>query len=106
VQTKRLLRESMRGILPEPIRTRWNKQGFLPPQQLWFGDPVFLKAAEEGLLGGEADDIWEATWLQRSLARVRAGETSLAWTLWMPLIGVWWKRHFYTRVAEAREAIR
>ena len=34
IQTKRLLRESMRGILPEPIRTRWNKQGFNPPQDL------------------------------------------------------------------------
>ncbi len=33
-QTKRLLREAMRGILPEPVRLRWNKQGFLPPQRI------------------------------------------------------------------------
>jgi asparagine synthase (glutamine-hydrolysing) len=32
-QTKRILRDAMRGFLPEPVRTRWNKQGFRPPQQ-------------------------------------------------------------------------
>jgi len=42
VQTKRLLRESMHGILPEGIRTRWNKQGFRPPQDLWLQSPAFL----------------------------------------------------------------
>ena len=37
-QTKRLLRDGLRDILPEAIRTRWIKQGFLPPQEQWFGD--------------------------------------------------------------------
>lgn len=34
--TKRILREAMRGILPEPIRTRMSKIGFGSPQKDWF----------------------------------------------------------------------
>jgi asparagine synthase (glutamine-hydrolysing) len=33
--TKRILREAMRGILPEPIRLRTKKIGFVPPMQFW-----------------------------------------------------------------------
>jgi asparagine synthase (glutamine-hydrolysing) len=33
--TKRVLREAMRGILPEPIRLRTKKIGFVTPMQFW-----------------------------------------------------------------------
>jgi len=33
--TKRVLREAMRGILPEGIRTRADKMGFVTPEELW-----------------------------------------------------------------------
>jgi asparagine synthase (glutamine-hydrolysing) len=48
-QTKRLLRESMRGILPEGIRTRWRKQGFRPPQDRWFQSPRFVSFVHDTL---------------------------------------------------------
>ncbi len=35
--TKRLLREAMRGILPEETRTRIKKTGWNAPAHLWFG---------------------------------------------------------------------
>ena len=35
--TKRLLREAMKGVLPEEIRTRKNKIGFASPMDRWFG---------------------------------------------------------------------
>lgn len=34
--TKRLLREAMRGVLPEPTRTRVKKTGWNAPAHLWF----------------------------------------------------------------------
>jgi len=34
--TKRILREAMKGILPEKIRTRQNKIGFATPWEKWF----------------------------------------------------------------------
>lgn len=36
--TKRVLREAMRGILPEPIRTRMDKMGFVTPEEVWIRD--------------------------------------------------------------------
>ena len=33
--TKRVLREAMRGILPEKIRLRRDKLGFVTPEQTW-----------------------------------------------------------------------
>ena len=34
-ETKRLLREGMRGVLPERVRTRMDKLGFATPEQEW-----------------------------------------------------------------------
>ncbi len=39
--TKKILREAMRGILPEPVRQRRDKIGFLTPEAEWFRGPRF-----------------------------------------------------------------
>ncbi|MEI6852918.1 MAG: asparagine synthase (glutamine-hydrolyzing) [Bacteroidota bacterium] len=41
--TKYLLRESMKGILPEKIRTRRDKMGFETPEDEWFRSPAWQK---------------------------------------------------------------
>lgn len=41
--TKSILREAMKGILPEPIRLRRDKKGFATPQDEWFRDERFQK---------------------------------------------------------------
>lgn len=104
VQTKRLLRESMRGILPEGIRTRWNKQGFLPPQSLWFNSPEFLRRVEGTLTDAcaRADSPWLPKWWASALRRTTAGEASLSWVLWQPFIIEEWRRHFLQPLAESR----
>ena len=103
VQTKRLLRESMRGILPEGIRTRWNKQGFRPPQELWFESPAFLARVRETIATacGRPDSPWLAPWWTSALDRVRA-EPSLGWVLWQPFIIEQWRQHFLHPLAEMR----
>jgi asparagine synthase (glutamine-hydrolysing) len=103
-QTKRLLRESMRGILPEPIRTRWNKQGFRPPQDVWFRSPRMVEAVREALdtaLFAESD-FWIPAWWQRALTRLEQGNHHLAWGLWHPFMIEMWRRHFLERLAAQR----
>lgn len=98
-QTKRLLRESMRGILPEPIRARWNKQGFRPPQEDWFAGPLGPAVAgviEDPAFG--ADGLWDRRWWRSVLRRFQGGERHLAWVLWRPFIHDAWRRHFLARV--------
>lgn len=38
--TKLIMREAFRGILPEPIRTRRSKLGFLTPEPAWLAGPL------------------------------------------------------------------
>ena len=47
--TKHILRESMRGILPEKIRLRRDKIGFGTPQDEWFREPAWQTIIEEVL---------------------------------------------------------
>lgn len=98
-QTKRLLREAMRGILPEAIRTRWNKQGFVPPQALWL-EGALSRLVDETIADPAfgREGLWEPAWWRGALRRFRAGEASLAATLWRPLIEAAWRRHFVDRV--------
>jgi asparagine synthase (glutamine-hydrolysing) len=98
-QTKRLLREAMKGILPEPVRTRWNKQGFLPPQDLWFAQGLAVEAEkviEDPSFA--AAGCWNVGWWRSAVKRLKAGEGHLAWVLWRPLMIEGWRRHFLGRV--------
>lgn len=45
--TKHILREAMKGTLPEAIRMRRDKLGFDTPQDEWFRTPVFRKYIEQ-----------------------------------------------------------
>jgi asparagine synthase (glutamine-hydrolysing) len=103
VQTKRLLRESMCGILPEKIRTRWNKQGFRPPQDLWFKGPLF-KTAQEIIEDREFENssVWSARWWRSVLKRIQNGEANLGWTLWQPLMMEYWRRYFLGRLDQCQ----
>lgn len=96
VQTKRLLRESMRGVMPEKIRSRWNKRGFLPPQDLWFQSRALLDLVRDTLSSRTfiASDYWLPSWWQSALRRLERGELRLGWTIWQPFVMETWKRHF------------
>lgn len=98
-QTKRLLRESMRGILPEAVRARWNKQGFRPPQDTWFQGPLLAMA--EDLLHSRSfceGAYWDAPWWHKALERMKRGESHLGWAIWQPFISEAWKREFINRI--------
>ncbi len=104
VQTKRLLRESMRDILPESIRTRWNKQGFRPPQELWFRSERLLELTRS-IFESERfrnSPYWRADWWLTALRRLKAGESALNGTLWAPVMVELWREHFLEPVERDR----
>ena len=98
-QTKRVLRGAMRGILPEPIRKRWNKQGFLPPQALWFRQAL-LDETRDIIESREFQDsgLWQRSWWRHVLKRFDNGEDHLASMLWRPFIEHSWRQHFLQRI--------
>ncbi len=98
-QTKRLLREAMRDVLPETIRSRWNKQGFLPPQGDWMRGallPLTRQVVEERAFAERG--TWRVEWWRAALSRLENGEDHLAWTVWKPLVAELWQRHFVDRI--------
>jgi asparagine synthase (glutamine-hydrolysing) len=99
VQTKRMIRESTRGIIPESIRTRWNKQGFLPPQERWFQGKL-LDLIEEQFNKPEFNhnQFFEGAWWKKALNRFRAGESQLCWAIWHPFIIEIWYQYFVARL--------
>ncbi|MBI05168.1 MAG: asparagine synthase (glutamine-hydrolyzing) [Pelagibacteraceae bacterium] len=100
-ETKHILRRSMRGILPEPIITRWGKQGFLPPIARWLeGDLGDLADALFKSSDFSKNGFWDTSWCRQSWNRFRAGETSLAPTIWKVIITQKWRDLFLTRVSE------
>jgi len=97
-ETKHLLRAAMTDVLPDQIRNRWNKQGFLPPQQTWLNGGLFdLLQQTLGGSGFENRGYWQVNWWRKLLARMQAGEEHLAWMLWRPLIAEAWQTHFVER---------
>jgi asparagine synthase (glutamine-hydrolysing) len=99
-QTKRILRDAMSGILPELVRTRWRKQGFVPPHDVWL---------KQGLLAAVKDriedptfarsDFWEVRWWRDAVKRFEANDRGLAAALWKLLATEAWLEHFVARAA-------
>ncbi|RJP55269.1 MAG: asparagine synthase (glutamine-hydrolyzing) [Anaerolineaceae bacterium] len=82
-QTKFVLRNSMKGVLPEPIRARMDKMGFVTPERVWMS----------GELKNWVDDIFtsnsfaenpylDVSKVKTLMADHRAGQRDLGSTLW------------------------
>ena len=95
-QNKRLIREGLAEFLPVSVATRWEKQGFRPPQELWFESKPFLSLVRDTLSSADfaASPIFEPRWWLQTLDRIERGETALAWTVWQPFITQMWRKHF------------
>jgi asparagine synthase (glutamine-hydrolysing) len=75
--TKRILREALRGILPERIRTRRSKLGFSTPEPTWLAGPLstwFRDTLSAPLHLGEVVDV---RGVKHILGRYHAGDRSL-----------------------------
>lgn len=104
-QNKRLLREAMRGLMPEGVRTRWAKQGFIPPQALWFKNGDFMMLVRDTLHSNafRSNPYWSHDWWDKALIRLEKGEHSLARAIWHPFIQTCWTQHFLDELHSSRK---
>ena len=104
IETKHLLRQSMSGVLPDQIKTRWNKQGFLPPQGEWFrGRLMNLISDVIGQRQFSERGYWETNWWEKTVKRFKAGESHLASPLWKLFISEMWRIYFVDRLKLERK---
>jgi asparagine synthase (glutamine-hydrolysing) len=91
--TKRILRESMIGILPESVRTRMDKVGFVTPEEVWLkkeAPDIFRKEIKRAVYhsGGILTDYAE-----RRLERIIDSELQFDYIIWrMICFGRWMER--------------
>lgn len=76
--SKRVLREAMRGVLPERVRTRKDKIGFISPMPNWFnnglGDLVLGQVSSPSFVEG---NVWDGAAIRDFVA---ARQRAKSWT--------------------------
>ncbi len=96
--SKRILREAMRGIVPEEVRTRRSKIGFNAPLPQWFGGP--LRDWLWGVVNEPAfveSELWDGSAVRAFVERKR-GDAVWNWyegeALWPFVNAHLWRTHF------------
>jgi asparagine synthase (glutamine-hydrolysing) len=92
--TKYILREAMRGILPDAILTR-RKMGFPVPVGRWFAGE-FRHVLDEYVLGGRASErgLFDTQYVRNLVAQHERGEGNHAERLWALVNTEIWQRIF------------
>jgi asparagine synthase (glutamine-hydrolysing) len=92
--TKYILREAMRGILPDAILTR-RKMGFPVPVGRWFAGE-FRHVLDEYVLGGRASErgLFHTQYVRNLVTQHERGEGNHAERLWALVNTEIWQRIF------------
>jgi asparagine synthase (glutamine-hydrolysing) len=81
--TKSILREAMKELLPETVRTRMDKMGYVTPEDIWFRGP--LKSEIEDILESKSfseREYFEVEEIKKTFAEHCAGRVDLGSTIW------------------------
>ncbi|MBF8964689.1 asparagine synthase (glutamine-hydrolyzing) [Pontibacter sp. FD36] len=94
--TKYILREAMRGTLPEKIRLRQDKMGFGTPQDEWFREPAWQKTITDLLQSDsfKARGIINPSIALRKYNEHLDGKTNIAKEIWKWIHLELWFREF------------
>ena len=76
--TKRILRDSLCAVLPESVRARKSKLGFLTPEAEWFAGPLAGWLTQTLNTGHYLKDVVDIHGMQALFARYREGKRSPA----------------------------
>lgn len=93
--TKRVLREAMRGVLPDEICTRVDKQGFVTPEEVWVCESMpdmFKKKIEQTL--DVADGCFNREAVYLALNNILCGKTNFSFWPWRVVNFGEWARHW------------
>ncbi len=98
LNTKNILKTALGDRLPQKLLNRKDKQGFLPPQEIWF-EKLSIKL-NEYLDDTEVFDkkIWDIPWWKKLIIRYNKGEKNLSWVLWKPYSFYLWKKNFFDKM--------
>lgn len=95
-ETKKILRTAMQGIIPEKVRNRQDKMGFVTPGETWFTGPY---AAEFRLRLNEAcallAGLVDARQIDNLFVPMMMHKKPFDWTLWRILNTGTWMRSFH-----------
>lgn len=93
--TKFILRQAMRGVLPEKIRMRQDKMGFVTPEDLWFRGEIknYIKKILSSISFGNRKYFNQARILEEFDRHLR-GERNLSILIWRWVNLELWMRRF------------
>lgn len=101
-KSKRLLVEAMIGILPEKIRTRKDKKGFITPEQKWFMNDHyidFVKMLEESCKFSKG--LINETEAKMYLEKMKNGKIPFDYSYWRIILFCVWMKKFDVQLSEA-----
>jgi len=94
--TKFSLRNAIRGIVPEPVRCRMDKMGFVTPEEVWMKED--LREFMLGLLGSESfrsRKYWDADAVIANYSSFLAGKSEYSPEIWRIACTELWLRKFF-----------
>ena len=94
--TKRVLRRAIKGVVPEAIRCRMDKMGFVTPEEVWMGRRA--RAARGGGLrldSFRSRPYWDADAVAADFARFRAGTAEYSQEVFRIFVTELWLRLFF-----------
>ena len=91
--TKLVFREAMRGVLPEDVRARRDKMGFVTPEQVWVTQTATAWFREQvGAAADAAPEILDATETLRMFDDIAGGRAAFSFLPWRVLCFGRWLR--------------
>ena len=92
--TKAVLRDGLKGILPEKIRSRYSKLGFVTPEDKWINEHYdqYSKELESAcdVLEPLVDKQWVMEWFEKNCGKIARGD----FTVWRIICAGRWARIF------------
>lgn len=99
-QTKKILVKAMEGILPEKVRMRKDKKGFITPEEKWFKENYsqeFLQMFEK--YAPYSNGIVNIEKTEQFLKDVQQGKIQFDYTYWRIILFCVWMKVFKVEVA-------
>jgi asparagine synthase (glutamine-hydrolysing) len=99
--TKVILRETMQGIIPEAVRTRLDKMGFVTPEDVWFREVLRDQVLE--ILGSKSfaeRGYFNVEEVKKTFYRHCRGEINLSSTVWRWVnLEMWFRKYMDQRIS-------
>lgn len=94
--TKHVLRQAIRGLVPESIRCRMDKMGFVTPEEVWMKEE-FRPLIEEILISDTftTRPYWDADMVRRSYIAYAEGRAAYSPEIWRIVCTELWLRTFF-----------